>query len=108
MTNAILLTIVVFAIGCCAGMSRPASTALVGDIVSEERAAAAYGLLYWAGNVGFLIASLLGGFIATKSFLLLYLIDSATCMTALVLLVYGEWAHLLRNHIVRVACGKIN
>ena len=87
--NAISLTILVFAIGCCAGMSRPASTALVGDIVSEEMAATAYGLLYWAGNAGFLIASLLGGFIATKSFLLLFLLDSATCMTALILSFYG-------------------
>ncbi|WP_223911882.1 MFS transporter [Actinomyces capricornis] len=87
--NTVTLIIIVFAIGCCAGMSRPASTALVGDIVSEEMTAAAYGLLYWAGNAGFIIASLLGGFIATKSFLLLFLLDSATCMTALILLFYG-------------------
>lgn len=83
------ILVLIFAIGFCAGMSRPASNALVGDLTSEDRATDAYGLLYWAGNLGFLIASLVGGFIATHSFKALFLIDSATCFIALIILTIG-------------------
>lgn len=77
------------AIGFCTGMSRPASNALVGDLTGGEKTVDAYGLLYWAGNLGFLVASLIGGLIATQSFTVLFLLDSATCFVALAILVPG-------------------
>ena len=53
---------ILFSIGICAGMSRPASNALIGDLINEEQSAAAYGLNYWSGNIGFILSSLLGGY----------------------------------------------
>lgn len=80
---------ILFSIGICAGMSRPASNALIGDLINEEQSAAAYGLNYWSGNIGFILSSLLGGILSTYSFVLLYLVDSTTCFLAFLILVGG-------------------
>ncbi len=57
---------------------RPPLQAAVADVVAPERRARAYGLLYWALNLGFAGASALGGMLAEHSFGLLFVIDALT------------------------------
>lgn len=68
----------VFAYGFIGDMYRPAVFAAVADLVPEDRRARAYGYLYWAVNLGFAIAPLVGGVLAEKSFILCFTLDGAT------------------------------
>lgn len=84
-----VILILLFIIGFSAGMSRPAVNALVGDLTDSVTGPLSYGLLYWSNNAGFLIASLAGGVIASRSFSLLFAIDSVTCFLAFSVLSVG-------------------
>lgn len=57
---------------------RPAVSALVADVVAPEHRVAAYGLIYWAVNLGFALAAIAGGLLANVDFFLLFLLDAAT------------------------------
>jgi MFS family permease len=57
---------------------RPAMQAAVADVVAPAQRARAYGLLYWAINLGFAGAAALGGVLAERSFGLLFVIDALT------------------------------
>jgi MFS family permease len=57
---------------------RPPLQAAVADVVAPERRARAYGLLYWALNLGFGGAAALGGVLAEHSFGLLFVLDALT------------------------------
>ena len=57
---------------------RPPLQAAVADVVAPARRARAYGLLYWAINLGFAGAAALGGMLAERSFVLLFVIDALT------------------------------
>jgi MFS family permease len=52
--------------------------AAVADVVAPAQRARAYGLLYWAINLGFAGASALGGALAERHFELLFVIDALT------------------------------
>jgi MFS family permease len=52
---------------------RPASDAMVADIIEPRRRGQAYGLLRVAMNVGAAIGPSVGGFVATRSYLVLFL-----------------------------------
>jgi MFS family permease len=67
-----------FALGFFTDVSRPALQAAVADVVPSEDRRRAYGLLYWAINLGFSGAALGAGILATWSFPLLFAIDAAT------------------------------
>ncbi|GIJ57782.1 MFS transporter [Virgisporangium aurantiacum] len=55
------LTVAVFLLGLAIDAYRPAATALVADVVAPPDRARAYGLLFWAVNLGFSGAMVLGG-----------------------------------------------
>jgi len=59
-------------------MYRPASTAMIGDVVSPLQRPLAFGLLYLSFNLGFAIAPQIGGWLAARSYALLFLADAAT------------------------------
>jgi MFS family permease len=59
-------------------MYRPAVAALVADVVPPEKRVLAFGHLYWVVNLGFGLASALGGLASTASFTLLFVIDAVT------------------------------
>jgi len=59
---------------------RPASQALVADIVPPAHRMKAFGLQYWAINLGFSFAALVGGYMARRNFGLLFLGDAATTL----------------------------
>jgi MFS family permease len=57
---------------------RPPLQAAVADLVPPAQRTRAYGLLYWAINLGFAGAAALGGLLAERSFSLLFVIDAVT------------------------------
>ena len=78
-TRTLSLTIAAAATGCftkCIAQwcPRPSPTSSATPIVR------AYGLIYWAVNVGASVASLLGGLIATRSYRALFVADAATTL----------------------------
>ena len=72
--------VVAFLAGLFLQLYQPASAAIVADVVAKEHRPRAYGLLYWAVNVGFSLASVLGGVLAQRGFLWLFWIDALTCL----------------------------
>ncbi|MEF2277269.1 MFS transporter [Deinococcus sp. YIM 134068] len=61
-------------------MYRPAANAAVADLVPPEERTRAYGLMYWAVNLGFAFAPILAGAIAARSYPLLFVVDAATLL----------------------------
>jgi len=59
---------------------RPAVAALVADLVTPERRPRAFALLYWAINLGVAVAGVAGGYLANRSFWLLFVLDAMTCL----------------------------
>ena len=60
---------------------RPAMQAAVADVVTDPAARVrAFGLVYWAVNLGFAVALALAGVLAGISFTMLFLLDGATTL----------------------------
>lgn len=59
---------------------RPAAQALVADVVAPEHRLKAFGIQYWAINLGFSMAALVGGYMATRNFTVLFVGDAATTL----------------------------
>jgi MFS family permease len=68
---------------------RPPLQAAVADVVAPDRRARAYGVLYWAINLGFGGAVALGGTLAEHSFGLLFVIDALTTFAYGVIVAIG-------------------
>ncbi len=86
------LTIGVFLLGLVAETYRPAVNAAIADIVPPGDRARAFGLQYWAVNLGFAVAAASGGFLARQGYELLFAVDAATTLAyaALVFLLVPE------------------
>ncbi|HEX8950655.1 MAG TPA: MFS transporter [Polyangia bacterium] len=74
------ITLATLLLGFCANLFRPAQHATVADVVPEAERTRAYGYLYWAVNLGFSGAAMLGGFMAERNFMLLFVADAATTL----------------------------
>jgi MFS family permease len=72
MTGVALLT------GLLYEMYRPVVSATIADVVTVDDRPRAYGLIYWAVNLGASIAPILGGVIAASSYRALFVADAAT------------------------------
>ena len=68
----------VFALGFIGDLYRPAVHAFIADVVPPEHRQRAYGFLYWAINLGFSIAPVAAGAVATFSYRALFIGDAAT------------------------------
>jgi MFS family permease len=84
---------------------RPASYALVGDLVGDEHRVTAFGLYRFAVNLGFAAGPATAGFLADHSFTLLFIGDAATSI------VYGLIAlfalpHGLRTYVNSERTGE--
>ncbi|HEX9161729.1 MAG TPA: MFS transporter [Thermoanaerobaculia bacterium] len=79
--------------GACAELYRPAATALIGDLVTQEQRIAAFGMYRWAINLGFAAGPATAGFLASRSFTLIFFGDAATSLVfgiiALIALPHG-------------------
>jgi MFS family permease len=76
-------------LGFASDMYKPAAKAAVADVVPASERARAFGLLYWAANLGFSASAVGGGLIASRSFTALFLADAATSILCALLLGYG-------------------
>ena len=75
--------------GATTELYRPASYALIGDIVPDEHRVIAFGLYRFAVNLGMAVGPATAGFLADRSFLFLFIGDAATSVA------YGFIAMLL-------------
>jgi predicted MFS family arabinose efflux permease len=84
---ALLIDLFAFLAGFAFDFQRPAVFATVADLVPVSDRVRAFGLNYWAVNIGASLAPLIGGVLATFSFLFLFLFDAASslCYFALIL-----------------------
>ncbi len=73
---AILLSLVLFA--WLGDMYRPAASAMIGDLVPSENRPYAFGLMYFAINLGFPVGTVFGGMLAQKWFQALFWVDAIT------------------------------
>jgi MFS family permease len=72
-------------LGLTSNTSRPAFSAMTTDIVAADDRVRAFSLNYWAINLGFAIAPVLGGLLAKSGYLSLFLVDAATTLVFAVL-----------------------
>lgn len=70
----------VFVFGLSLDLYRPASAALTSDLVPAADRPRAFGLQYWAINLGFAVSTSLGGLLARHGFGLLFWVDALTCL----------------------------
>ncbi|MFJ9850466.1 MDR family MFS transporter [Streptomyces sp. NPDC101150] len=68
-----------FVLGITIDLFRPAAQALVADAVPAGDRTRAYGLLLWAVNLGFSVAMVMGGFLASHGFQLIFWLDAGAC-----------------------------
>jgi MFS family permease len=66
--------------GLLVDLYRPAVQAMVADLVPPPDRPRAYGLLFWAINLGFSIAMVSGGVLAQHGFIWLFWADALTCV----------------------------
>ncbi|MFI0407250.1 MDR family MFS transporter [Actinomadura sp. 3N508] len=66
-------------VGMLLDMHRPAAQAMIADIISPADRPRAFGLLFWAINLGWAVAMVVGGALAQQGFLWLFWIDALTC-----------------------------
>lgn len=71
-----------FAVGVAADLFRPAVSATVADLLAPKSRVRAYGLLFWAVNIGFSVSAVSAGVVARLGFGLLFWINAATCLVA--------------------------
>jgi MFS family permease len=74
------IVVIAPALGFCTDACRPAVNAGIADVVPPAERARAYGLLYWAMNLGFSVAAAFGGVLAEHHFTLLFVIDGLTTL----------------------------
>lgn len=84
-TSTPVVIAVVFVLGVAIDVYRPAAQALVADLVGPADRARAYGLLFWAINLGFAVAMIAGGTLSRAGFSWLFWVDAVTCAAFAVL-----------------------
>ncbi|MRS04617.1 MFS transporter, partial [bacterium] len=70
-------------IGLLSDMAGPAHGAMIADILPEQKRQEGFGILRVVGNMAWIIGPTIGGFVAGKSFLALFIIDAIiSCVVA--------------------------
>jgi MFS family permease len=75
-----LLALFTFLSAATSELYRPAMSAAIADVVPIEHRTRAWGLAYWAMNLGWTFGLALGGLIAAQSFTALFVADAATSL----------------------------
>ncbi|MBI5070207.1 MAG: MFS transporter [Deltaproteobacteria bacterium] len=84
-----LLALLSFLCGLLGALVQPAMSASVADVVPSPERARAFGLIYWAVNIGLTAGLLLAAALAERSFTALFLIDAGTSL-AFALIVWAR------------------
>jgi len=76
-------------IGLLSDVSGPAHQAMMADILTEKQRQEGFGLLRVVRNLAWIIGPTIGGFLANRSFFLLFVIDAiVSCIVALIFFFY--------------------
>ncbi|HEX3285958.1 MAG TPA: MFS transporter [Mycobacterium sp.] len=78
--NVITLAIAAVLLSGAGTMVGPAASALLTDVVPADWHRTAFSLTHWAVNIGTAVAGILGGFLATRGYWLLFAVDAATSL----------------------------
>jgi MFS family permease len=79
-TSPALLALLSFLCGLLGSLFHPAMSASVADVVPSADRPRAFGLVYWAVNIGLTAGLLLAAVLAERSFTALFLVDAATSL----------------------------
>jgi len=80
-----LFIVVTLIVGILSDIGGPAQQALVADLLPDEKRAEGYGILRVVANLAVVIGPLIGGLLATRSYMLLFVSDAVTSLiTALI------------------------
>ena len=85
---------------------RPPSMAIIGDLAGPERRKAAFALSRFAINLGMSIGPVIGGFLAMRSYQLLFVVDGSTSLLAGLLLALLPWRTLHRANKELLAAAR--
>jgi MFS family permease len=110
-----LLAGLAFAQGVANGMYPPALNAAVADAVPPAERGRAFGLVYWASNVGFGVGFALAALVAPRSLAALFLLDGATTLAFALLVAArvpetrptGAPEHAALSGLLRVAKDRV-
>jgi MFS family permease len=81
-----MLYVLVVVVGLLSRVSIPAHDAMMADILPEGRRSEAFGITRAVGNFSWIIGTALGGLIAARSFLALFIIDAVLSLIVAVIL----------------------
>lgn len=99
-SNRWMIMAAAFSLALIADTYRPAASAMIADLTTPIERPLAFGLMYVAINLGFAIAPVVGGYLATRSFQLLFWGDALTCAT------YGLIIYFFIRETLPVAGNK--
>lgn len=84
--NLTIFLVVTLIVGTLSDIGGPAHQSLIADILPEHQRASGFGILRVAFNLSVVIGPLIGGFMASRSYLALFITDAITsCITAVIL-----------------------
>ena len=83
--NLIIFYIVAVILGILGDFGGPARQAVVTDLLGKERQAEGFGILRVAVNLSAVVGPILGGIIASRSFLLLFILDAVSSLITAVI-----------------------
>jgi MFS family permease len=76
-------------VGLLSDMGGPARQAMVADLLPESKRSEGYGIQRVAGNLAWIIGPTIGGLLAARSYLLLFVLDAITSITVALILYLG-------------------
>ncbi|MFH9353478.1 MDR family MFS transporter [Kitasatospora sp. NPDC017646] len=82
----VAIAVVAFLVGLCNNATRPATSAIIADLVPAEDRVRAYSLNFWAINIGFGLSAAVAGVIATQGYLTLFLLDALSTLVCAVVI----------------------
>ncbi|MEV8630467.1 MFS transporter [Streptosporangium sp. NPDC051023] len=74
------IVVTMFVLGVAVDVYRPAAAALVADLVPPANRPRAYGLIFWAMNLGFAVAMVAGGWLARAGYGWMFAINAAAAL----------------------------
>jgi len=87
-------------IGLLSHFAGPAHDAMVADILSEKQRQEGFGILRVVGNMAWIIGPTIGGFVAKRSFMALFIIDAVvSCVVALLFFLFMPETKPIRDEI---------
>ncbi len=86
--NTWLLLLALVLMGMTVPLFQPASMAMVGDLVPSAKLSQAYSLMRMASNAGIIIGPMIGGFLADRSFFLIFFFDALSMLSYLGLILF--------------------